>query len=69
MPSSAIRAFTYNESRKQLRVTFVTGRIYLYDGVPPQVYLAFLAARSKGTFFNRFIRDHYPYREVERFAG
>lgn len=35
-----------------------TGR-YDYPRVPERVYQAFLAARSKGTFFNDHIRDQY----------
>jgi hypothetical protein len=35
-----------------------TGR-YDYPRVPERVYKAFLAARSKGTFFNDHIRDQY----------
>jgi len=45
-------------------VTFVTGRRYVYDDVPPEVYEAFRTAFSKGAFFNREIRDHYAYREI-----
>lgn len=35
-----------------------TGR-YDYPGVPKALYDRFLAARSKGTFFNDYIRDQY----------
>jgi hypothetical protein len=45
-------------------VTFVTGRRYVYEDVPPDVFEAFRGAFSKGTFFNREIRDCYHYREV-----
>jgi hypothetical protein len=47
-----------------LQVTFVTGRRYVYEGVPPEVFEAFKAAFSKGSFFNREIRDRYQYREI-----
>jgi hypothetical protein len=66
MPSTAIRSFRYNSARRKLHVTFVTGRRYAYADVPPDVADAFRAADSKGTFFNREIRDRYAYSEVAR---
>jgi hypothetical protein len=64
MPSSAIRNIAYDAERERLWVTFVTGRVYAYERVPPEVHGAFASASSKGTFFNRFIRDHYRYQEI-----
>ena len=65
MPSTAIRTFEYRADSRKLLVTFVTGRRYLYDEVPAQVYRSFRGAMSKGGFFNRHIRDRYAYRELE----
>ena len=64
MPSSVIRTFDYDQERRQLWVTFVSGKLYVYDRIPEDVADAFRAAPSKGIFFNRFIRDRYPFREV-----
>ena len=66
MPSSVIRRFSYDPPRRRLRVTFVSGDVYEYDGVPPEVDAAFREAGSKGRFFGPNIRDRYPYRRVER---
>jgi hypothetical protein len=66
MPSTAVRYFRYDSAKRDLQVTFVTGRRYIYADVPPDVFDAFRAAVSKGTFFNREIRDRYAYREVTR---
>jgi hypothetical protein len=66
MPSTAIRSHSYDSESSKLTVTFVTGRRYIYDDVPRDVADAFKAAFSRGTFFNRHIRDHYGYREVSR---
>ena len=63
MPSTAIRSFAYDPKTSALTVTFVTGRRYVYDEVPQDVYDAFKAAFSRGTFFNHHIRDRYGYRE------
>ena len=64
MPSTAIRHFTYDPEHELLTVTFVTGRRYVYAGVPADVYEAMRRAFSKGSFFNRRIRDHYPFAEL-----
>jgi KTSC domain len=64
MPSTAIRFFRYDSAKRELQVTFVTRRRYIYDDVPPDVFDAFRAAFSKGAFFNHEIRDRYSYREV-----
>ena len=66
MPSTAIRSFFYDPARRQLWVTFVTGRRYVYDEVSSEVFDAFKAAESRGTFFNHEIRDRYPFRAITR---
>lgn len=62
--SSAIRNVRYNAQRKQLTVTFTTGREYVYEQVPRSIYEKFKGASSQGTFFNRNIRDRYPFHEL-----
>jgi len=70
MPSSVIRFFRYAPDTRELKVTFVSGRLYVYEDVPPEVVAAFKDARSKGTFFNHEIRDRYAYRDITReYAG
>jgi hypothetical protein len=64
MPSTAIREFDYLPERHELRVTFITGRRYIYRQVPEEVAQHFQSALSKGRFFNTYIRDRYPYREL-----
>jgi KTSC domain len=64
MPSSVIANFDYEAESEELTVLFRTGRVYVYCQVPEFVFLAFKAARSKGAFFNRRIRDRYPFAEV-----
>ena len=66
MPSAVIRRFDYDAPRKRLRVTFVSGEVYDYEAVPPEVVDDFRAAFSKGRFFGPNIRDRYRYRRVER---
>jgi hypothetical protein len=66
MPSSAIRNLFYVPAKRELWVTFVSGRRYVYAEVPLEVFDAFKTAPSRGTFFNHEIRDRYAYREVTR---
>lgn len=64
MPSTVIRRFDYSPEREELTVEFVTGRRYLYSGVPREEAEAMRAAFAKGVYFNRTIRDRYAFREL-----
>jgi hypothetical protein len=66
MPSSVIQRFAYRPETAELDIIFTTGRRYLYADVPKEVADEFRSAFSKGSYFNRRIRDHYAYRELER---
>ena len=64
MPSTVIKHFDYRPQARELDILFVTGRRYLYADVPPAAAEAFRAAFSKGSYFNRHIRDRYACREL-----
>jgi hypothetical protein len=66
MPSTVIRSYLYDPAKSELWITFVSGRRYIYAGVPQHVFDSFKAASSRGAFFNREIRDRYAFREVTR---
>ena len=66
MPSTVIRSHSYDADAQELIITFVTGRRYAYERVPPEAYREFKTAFAKGVHFNRFIRDHYACRELAR---
>jgi len=57
--SAVICDFDYDSSREKLYVTFVGGKTYVYDGVPPQTVERFAAASSKSAFFAENIADRY----------
>jgi hypothetical protein len=61
MPSTAIRSSSYDPAKRELWVTFVTGRRYVYAEVPADVFEAFDNAPSRGAFFNEEIRDCYNF--------
>ena len=66
MPSTVIRSIFYRPETRELEVTFITGRCYIYHDVPPQAAEAFRAARVKGRHFNARIRDRFRHSECER---
>jgi hypothetical protein len=66
MPSAVIRSYEYSAARRELRVTFQSGRRYIYQGVPEETYRAMRGTLSKGAFFNAHIRGHFPYVRAER---
>lgn len=63
--SSAMTYVYYDEDTAELDVTFVGGKIYRYVGVPLAIYVGFLEAESKGTFFNERIKEVFPFIEVK----
>ena len=69
MPSSVIHHHNYDRQSHRLEITFVGGKMYAYEEVPLSIYLAFIAAFSKGTFFNKFIKDRYRCHEITAAAG
>jgi len=64
MPSLAIRAHAYDPDRNELTVRFTNGRGYIYSLVPPAIFAAFAAAKSKGAFLNAEIKDRFPFRKL-----
>lgn len=64
MPSTVIRRFDYSPETNELTIEFVSGRRYVYSSVPLDEAEAMRRAFSKGIFFNKRIRDRYPWREV-----
>lgn len=64
MPSSVIDHFNYIPDAEILRVTFISGSVYLYKGVPQQVYERIKIARSKGKYLNRYIKGKFPFEKL-----
>jgi hypothetical protein len=61
--SSLIRRVTYGTDAT-LTVHLHRGVCYRYFTVPRTVFEELLAAASKGAYFNRSIRDGFPYQRV-----
>ena len=54
----------YDDDACELDITFTSGKIYRYLGVPSEIYDELLDAESKGEFFNENIKDSFVYSEV-----
>ena len=54
----------YVPDSRELTVEFVSGRRYVYSEVPAEDVDAFRSAFSKGSPFNRHIRERFPCREL-----
>ena len=62
--SSTLSAVAYNASRQTLCVQFRDGACYPYAPVSHSLFAALLAAESKGSFFNRFLRGKFLYAKL-----
>jgi hypothetical protein len=62
--STAIAAVAYSPE-VALDVEFTSGATYRYFAVPAQLFHEFLAAESKGVFFNRRIRPCYQHAKLD----
>lgn len=62
--SALVAAVGYDPMYHWLEVELTTGAVYLYRGVPARIHQAFLVALSKGSFYNRYVRDDYPFVRV-----
>ncbi len=62
--SSLIHSVGYDLASSVLEVEFAESRrVYQYFDVPLSIYSEFMAADSKGGYFNENIKDMYNYQE------
>ena len=59
--STALAAAAYDGAGGLLELDFCDGSRYLYSGIKPDVYGDLLRAKSKGSYFNRYIRGRFPH--------
>jgi hypothetical protein len=64
LESSSLAAAAYDERRQTLQLDFRDGMRYLYSGIAPKLYRELLCASSQGFFFNRYIRNVFPYVKI-----
>jgi lysyl-tRNA synthetase class 2 len=61
--SSLLASMRYS-SRATLDLEFCSGAIYRYFTVPRAIVDGLRTADSKGAYFNRFIKDRFPYQRL-----
>jgi hypothetical protein len=66
LDSSLLASVQYDPRRRHLDVEFRSGLFYRYFNVPALCYRELLAANSKGQYFNRTIRNCFPYQNLSR---
>ncbi|MGY3213650.1 KTSC domain-containing protein [Mucilaginibacter sp. HD30] len=64
MPSTVIRQMDYDATNSTLTISFVSGQIYVYKGVPETIYKELTASRVKGRYLRFFIKDKYPFEKI-----
>ena len=65
MPSTVIAKIEYDEKNEILKIEFQSGKIYYYMDVPMGVYLTLKTARSKGGYFNKYIKGNYQFENLD----
>lgn len=61
--SSVLSSVAYSD-HAVLEVEFRNGALYRYFAVPRSVFAALLAADSKGSWFNRHVRNRFRYQRL-----
>lgn len=61
MPSTVISRFSYDERSRELYIWFVSGKLYRYKDVPKNLYEGMRRAVSRGSFFNRKIKNLFEF--------
>ena len=59
--STLLASVIYDVGESILQLEFRDGAIYRYFAVPAAIHNGLLAAESKGTYFNRTIRNCFRY--------
>lgn len=60
--SRTLSAIGYDSTSSLLEVKFkISGRIYAFLEVQLDLYQRFIQSKSKGQFFNKFIKGNYRY--------
>jgi len=70
LQSVAIEAVAYDEQNRLLKARFRdSGKVVVYEDVPPEIYDSLIFADSISAFFRNHIENIYPVREVPRPGG
>ena len=62
--SSSLKSIGYDSDGKLLEVEFHSLAVYVYRNVPLWAFEGLAAAPSKGRYFEKRIRDRYPFEQM-----
>ena len=54
----------YDQTTSILEIVFRAGGVYRYQRVPENVYQNLMAAPSHGSYFQKYVKNQYPYTKV-----
>lgn len=66
--STTLVSVAYLSHRALLELEFRDGAIYRFYDVPLNCFQQLLASDSKGGYFNRNIRNHFPHQRISPLA-
>lgn len=73
LESTTLASAAYSSPLSLLELEFRSGAVYCYFHVPPGCFHELLESGSKGTYFNRNIRNRFRYQQLRashpRFPG
>ncbi len=64
MMTSFVRIIKYNPETENLRVTYESGIILNFKGVPGHIYKEMTESYWKGTFLSQRIKGRYAYEQI-----
>lgn len=64
MPSTVIDHFSYDPKTSELKITFLSGKVYIYKNVPEEIFQGLKTAGSKGQYFNAFVKNKYKFKRL-----
>ena len=62
--SSSLRSVGYDSDTKRLEVEFHSSAVYVYRDVPLWAFEGLVTSASKGRYFDRRIRNRYPFEQM-----
>ena len=63
--STSLRYADYDEAEKVLTVCFASGKEYMYEDVPKDIYQNLIDANSAGKYFQSVIKPKYKVIAIE----
>jgi hypothetical protein len=64
LESTTLASVLYDPLQRRLDIEFRSGQWYRYFQAPPFCYQQLLEADSKGAYFNRHIRNRFPFQHL-----